>query len=309
MAGGGSKVAIYGAVIANTLIAISKFIAAGFTGSASMMAEGIHSLVDTSNGLLLLYGIRRSKRPADESHPFGYGLEVYFWSFIVAILIFALGGGIAIYEGIEATLHPAAEMHDPTWNYIVLGLAILFEGTALIFALRAFRKNNTGKYGLIQSVMRSKDSATVAIIMEDSAALIGLLIALVGITLAYQFNMPIIDGIASIFIGVLLSFVAIFLARQSKGLLLGESMSKEEIHRIRQILISKGEVADFSAPKTMHFGPESVLLAVDVEFKDHLETDEIERVVLELETEIKTTFPIIDKCFIETVGIDRGRKE
>lgn len=308
---GSSKVAIYGAVIANTLIAVSKFIASGITGSASMMAEGIHSLIDTCNGLLLLYGIKRSKRPADESHPFGYGLEVYFWSFIVAILIFALGGGIAMYEGIEATLHPAdvSELKDPTINYIVLGLAILFEGAALFFALRAFRKENKGKYGLVQSVMKSKDSATVAIIMEDTAALLGLLIALVGVYLTHALQMPIIDGITSICIGVLLGLIAAFLAKQSKGLLLGESMSKDQLIKVKSIINNHPEVADFSPPKTMHFGPESVLLAVDVEFKNNLTTDRIEDVVMQMEREIKTAFPMIDKCFIETVGIDRGRKE
>jgi divalent metal cation (Fe/Co/Zn/Cd) transporter len=190
-----------------------------------------------------------------------------------------------------------------------LFLAIAFEGAALFFALRSFKKHNTGKYGLVQSVMKSKDSASVAIIMEDTAAIIGLLVALIGVTLTHQLEMPIIDGITSICIGLLLGIVAAFLAKQSKGLLLGESMSPEQILRIKSIINGHIEVTDFSHPKTMHFGPESVLLAVDVEFRNNLLTDKIEDVVLQIETQIKAEFSMIDKCFIETVGIDRGRKE
>ena len=186
---GNSKIAIYGAIGANTLIAIGKFMAAFFTGSSAMLAEGIHSLVDTGNGLLLLLGIKRSKQEPDEMHPFGYGKEVYFWSFVVSILIFALGGGFAIYEGIHALQDPKI-IEDPTWNYAVLFAALIFEGTALFLALKAFNKSRAASGNLIKNIVQSKDAATFAVIIEDAAAVIGLSIALIGVFLSQQLQNP-----------------------------------------------------------------------------------------------------------------------
>jgi cation diffusion facilitator family transporter len=213
---GGSNLAIYGAIGANSLIAISKFTASFFTGSSAMLAEGIHSLVDTGNGLLLLLGIKRSQQEPDDLHPFGYGKEVYFWSFVVSILIFALGGGFAIYEGIHALQDPQV-IEDPTWNYVVLGAAIAFESVALYLALKTFNKSRAKNTNLIRSIVKSKDAATFAVIIEDTAAVAGLLVALLGIFLSQELNNPYMDGAASIVIGTILLAVATFLARESKG--------------------------------------------------------------------------------------------
>ncbi len=218
---GKSKISIYGAITANVLIAISKFLAAFFTGSSAMLAEGIHSVIDTGNGLLLLLGISRSSRTADESHPFGYGKEIYFWSFVVSILIFSLGGGFAIYEGVH-TLGNPEDIENPVWNYSVLGAAMVFEGTSLIIAIREFRKSNPSG-GLVSNIIKSKDPANFAVIIEDSAAVAGLLIALLGVFLSVQLENPYLDGVASLLIGAVLLGVATFLARETKNLLLGES--------------------------------------------------------------------------------------
>ncbi len=250
---GESKLAIYGAIAANTLIAISKFVASFFTGSSAMLAEGIHSLIDTGNGLLLLLGLKKSNKPADHAHPFGYGKEIYFWSFVVSILIFSLGGGFAIYEGIHALEDPKV-IEDPTWNYWVLIAAIIFEGTSLIIAIKTFKKSNpTGR--LIPNIIKSKDPANFAVIIEDTAAVTGLLIALIGIFLSQQLENPYLDGVSSLLIGVLLLVVATFLAHETKGLLLGESARPEVIAGIEKILSNNPEVKKWNFPKTMHFGP------------------------------------------------------
>ena len=295
---GESKSAIFGAIAANVLIAISKFIAAFFTGSSAMISEGIHSLVDTSNGLLLLYGIRRSKRSPDKEHPFGYGKEIYFWSFVVAILIFALGGGIAIYEGIHYLQHPQPTEHV-LWNYIVLTLAFVFEGMALLFALKGFRAKNKDK-NLLKAIRKSKDSAGFAIIVEDFSALIGLAIALFGITMNLVTNNPIWDGIASIMIGVLLCAVSIFMANESRGLLLGEGATPEDLLIINKIIEEHPNTSFYAPPKTMHLGPDSVLLALDINFVDGLSTDQLEKTIRELELEISKQRPHINKIYIES---------
>ncbi|MEO6347485.1 MAG: cation diffusion facilitator family transporter, partial [Aquaticitalea sp.] len=178
-----SKISIYGAIAANLLIAVSKFVASFFTGSSAMLAEGIHSLVDTGNGFLLLLGIKKSKKVADKTHPFGYGKEEYFWSFIVSILIFALGGGFAIFEGVFALLHLELATGS-LWNYVVIGVAILFEGTSLVIAIKHFKRPNTSDTTIIKSMIKSKNPASFAVIVEDSAAVMGLMIALLGIFLS-----------------------------------------------------------------------------------------------------------------------------
>ena len=221
---GESKIAIYGAIVANFLIAASKFTAAFFTGSSAMLAEGIHSVIDTGNGFLLLLGIKKSKKPADDTHPFGYGKEVYFWSFVVSVMIFALGGGFAIYEGIHALEDPAV-VEDPVWNYAVLGAAILFEGTSLVIAIRTFNKTHPSG-GLLGNIIKSKDPTNFAVIIEDSAAVAGLLIAMLGVFLSQQLENPYMDGAASVVIGALLLSVSVFLARETKGLLLGEERKR-----------------------------------------------------------------------------------
>jgi len=294
----GSKLAIYGAIIANVAIAISKFIAASITGSSAMLSEGIHSVVDSSNGLLLLYGIKKSKKPADKQHPFGYGKEIYFWSFVVAILIFALGGGIAIYEGVIHIMHPIA-VENIKVNYIVLSMAILFEGSSLFVAMREF--NGSFSFGgLLGKIKKSKDSAGFAVIIEDLGAIAGLLVALIGLLLGDYFNFEYADGIASIVIGFILTGMAIILATETKGLLLGESLDETEVKKIEKILVDESDILDFGLIKSIHFGPESVMLGLEVEFKDSLTIDKVEEKIVSLENEIKTCCPHIDKVYIET---------
>ncbi len=302
MAAGGSNIAIYGAIGANLLIAASKFIASFFTGSSAMLAEGIHSLVDTGNGLLLLLGIKRSKQRPDKLHPFGYGNEVYFWTFVVSILIFALGGGFAIYEGVHALQDPPV-IEDPTWNYIVLAAAIVFEGTSLFIAIKTFNKSRAAQSrNLIKNIIRSKDATTFAVIIEDTAAVTGLIVALFGIFLSQFLENPLIDGVASIIIGAILLLVATFLARESKGLLLGESAHPEIIEEIDQIINSSKYIKASSLPQTMHFGPNKILLIVEVDLDDDLELLKAEKIVDDLRKEIKEKFPKIKEVYIQTTN-------
>ena len=303
---GTSKRAIYGALIANTAIAISKFIAASFTGSSSMLSEGIHSLVDTGNGILLLLGIKRSNKPADEKHPFGYGNEIYFWSFIVAILIFALGGGFAIYEGVTHILHPK-ELKDVIWNYIVLMLAIVFEGSALIVALKQFNKNR-GKKTLFRALVDTKDTPTAAIVIEDSAALIGLIIALLSVFIGQITGNVYIDAIGSVLIGLLLISVSVFFAFECKSLLIGEGLEKENIEKILSILEADKNVTAYKRPLSIYFGPHEVLINLNVNFKDDLISDEIESTVDRIETNIKKSIPVVNRIFIEAETIITKKK-
>ena len=211
------KLAIYGAIAANVAIAVTKLVVAGTTGSSAMLSEGIHSSVDTFNGMLLLVGIRLSQRPATPEHPFGHGKELYFWSLMVAVLIFGLGGGISFYEGVQHIRHPQP-LHDPTWNFVVLGVAALFEGISFTIALRQFLRQARGA-PFWQAVRQSKDPTTYTVLAEDSAALAGLAIAALGIWLSHRFNMPVLDGAASVLIGLLLAAVATFLRNVSMTLL------------------------------------------------------------------------------------------
>ncbi|MBN3923988.1 cation diffusion facilitator family transporter [Nostoc sp. NMS4] len=213
MASDSSKKTIFAAMGANLAIAITKFIAASITGSSAMISEGIHSVVDTGDQLVLLLGIRRSQKPADESHPFGYGQELYFWTFIVAILIFGIGGGMSIYEGIIHLISPSP-LENPMWNYIVLGMSILLEGFSWIIALKEFLPTK-GKQNFWQAIKSSKDPTVLTILLEDTAAILGLLVALIGIFLGHLFNNVYFDGIASIIIGIILAIVAVVLARES----------------------------------------------------------------------------------------------
>jgi cation diffusion facilitator family transporter len=226
MAGhGGSKTVIYAALAGNLAIALTKFAAAFFTGSSAMLSEGVHSLVDTGNGGLLLYGMHRAARPADRTHPLGHGRELYFWSFIVALLVFALGAGVSLYEGIVHIMAPEPVANVKV-NYVVLGLSFLFEGTSWMVALKEFRREK-GKQGWLQAVQSSKDPSVYTVLFEDSAALLGLIVAFAGILAAQLLDMPELDGAASIGIALILGATAIFLARESKGLLIGEPASPE----------------------------------------------------------------------------------
>lgn len=298
MAASGSKIAIYGAIAANIAIAIAKFIASYITGSAAMLSEGIHSMVDSTNGLLLLYGIKKSKRPADLKHSFGYGKEIYFWSFVVALLIFALGGGIAIYEGVLHILQPEP-IANVKINYIVLSLAIVFEGASLIVALKEFSGRITLR-GLLKRIRKSKDAAGFAIIIEDLGAMVGLTVALLGVLIGDIFDYPYADGAASIIIGMILTGMAIVLATETKGLLLGESLREDEVDLIEEIFVKHPGVIQHGVIKSIHFGPQSVLVGIDVEFDDKYTIDELEKEVLNIEKEILDLLPHVDKVYLES---------
>lgn len=297
---GSSKKAIYGAIIANTAIAISKFVAAFFTGSASMLSEGIHSLVDTGNGALLLLGIKKSQKPADDQHPYGYGNEIYFWSFIVAVLIFALGGGIALFEGIEAVLHPHPEVNREyiVWNYAVLIFAMLFEGSALVVALKQFNATR-GDNSFYQALRDSKDTSTAAIVIEDSAALIGLTIALLSVFAADMTGNVYFDGLGSILIGILLVSVSLFFAVECKDLLIGEGLMPNDLKKITAILDEDHEVGIYKRPLSLYFGPNEVLVNLDVTFKRGMTSSQIEAAVDRLESKIKKAIPTVNRIFIE----------
>ena len=291
-----SKTAIFAAIAGNLAIAATKLIAAYFTGSSAMLSEGIHSIVDTGNGLLILLGLRRSKKPPDVNHPFGHGKELYFWSLIVAILIFALGGGMSVYEGISHIRHP--HIADPTWNYVVLGFAIVFESISFFFAFKAFR-SELGPEGILQSIRTSKDPTTFTVLFEDTAALLGLLVAFVGIFLGHVLENPYLDGAASIVIGLILGCVAAFLAFETKGLLIGEAVSPRTLSSIRAIVRNDDAVDEVKKSLTLHFGPNDVLLALEVRFKRHLRSAQIAEAINRLESDIRGKHPEIKNIFIE----------
>jgi cation diffusion facilitator family transporter len=262
---GETRKAVVAAVIGNLAIAATKFIAAAFSGSAAMLAEAIHSLVDTGNGGLMLYGLHRSRKPADEDHPFGYGHELYFWTLMVGILVFALGGGMSIVTGISHLAEPRAPEHVG-WNYAVLGFAMVFEGSSWYFGLKAFQTELRGR-GILETIHATKNPANFAILLEDSAALVGLALALAGIFLAEQLGEPWIDGASSIAIGVLLCLVAFVMVFESKELLVGEGMEKQTLARLRAIVQAEPAIEAVDKLTTMYLGPEEVMLAITLRFR------------------------------------------
>jgi cation diffusion facilitator family transporter len=292
-----SRIAIYGAIGANIAIAITKFAVAGITGSSAMLSEGIHSSVDTFNGVLLLVGLRLSKRPPSVEHPFGHGKELYFWSLIVAVLIFGLGGGVSFYEGIEHIRHPEP-LGDPTWNYVVLAAAAVFEGTSFLIALRQFRAQ-AGGTPFWQALDRSKDPTTYTVLAEDSAALAGLAVAALGIYLGHRFDMPVFDGAASMVIGLLLAGVALLLIAQSRGLLIGEGVRPETARAIRELAMAQPSVEEVGRVLSMYIGPDQVLAIVDVNFKDDTDTGEAAEAITAIERQVRARFPMIKRLFIE----------
>ena len=297
MASGGSKTVIFAAIAGNLAIAVTKFIAAGATGSSAMLSEGVHSLVDTGNGVLLLHGIRQSQKPADEAHPFGRGKELYFWSLIVATLIFSIGGGISIFEGINHLLNPAP-LGDPAWNYIVLGFAFVFEGIAWSIAYREFRKIK-GELGYWTAVRVSKDPTTFTVLFEDSAAMLGLAVAFVGIWLGHALDIPQLDGIASIVIGIILAAVSVFLAYESKGLLIGEGVDPRTLASIRALTKADPAVLRLVRALSMHLGPNDVLLTMEIQFRPELSTTAVASAIDRLDRSIRAEHPEVQHVFLE----------
>jgi cation diffusion facilitator family transporter len=293
----GSKKVIFAALIGNSLIAVTKFSAAFITGSSAMLSEGIHSLVDTGNQVLLLHGLKQSKKPADEKFPYGHGKEIYFWSFIVAILIFALGSGISIYEGVQHLQHPKS-IEKPLINYIVLGMAMLFEGAAWLFAFREFTRAK-GKWGYFEAVQRGKDPSLFVVLFEDTAAMLGLIVALVGVALTDITGILYFDGAASVIIGLILVGTAIWLAYETKGLLIGESANASVVRGIRNILQGYTQIEHINEILSMHMGPDFVLVNISVDFKDNETANSVESVISEIDKTIKADYPQIKRIFIE----------
>lgn len=292
-----SKKAIYAALAGNGMIALTKFFASAYTGSSAMFSEAIHSVVDTGNQILLLYGIKRSERPADKTHPFGYGMEVYFWSFVVAILLFGLGSGVSIYEGISKIQNPHP-VTNPFVNYIVIGFAIIFETIAFSVAYRELRKTK-GSQSLIKAIRTSKDPTIFTVLFEDFAALLGLMVAGLAIYLGEVLNLPILDGIASVIIGLILALTASLLAFECKGLLCGEAANDQIVAGIEDIVKGETDVLYINEILTMHLGPQDILLNSSLDFKDAMSSGNVETTISELETSIKSKFPEIKRVFIE----------
>ena len=303
-----SKKVIYAALLGNLLIAVTKFGAAAWTGSSAMLSECVHSLVDTGNELLLLYGLRRSAKPPDPSHPLGHGRELYFWTFIVALLVFSLGAGVSFYQGLVHIRTPEPIEHA-TVNYVVLGLSLLFEGGSWWVALKAFRAEK-GSLGYLEAVRHSKDPTTFTVLFEDSAALLGLIIALCGIAGAQAFHMPALDGAASLGIGLVLGVTALFLARESKGLLIGEAANSALQAALLQLAARDPAVERANGVVTVHLGPTQIVAALSLEFADDLRTPEIEACVARIEARIRGAHPQITTLFIkpQTSEIYRSRR-
>ena len=297
-----SRIAVYGAIAANVAIAATKFVVAGITGSSAMLSEGIHSAVDTGNGVLLLIGRRLSERKATPEHPFGHGKELFFWSLIVAVLVFGLGGGLSMLEGIQHIMNPAP-MRDPKWNYFVLFAAAIFEGTSFTVALRVFLREK-GDRTFWAALHASKDPMTYTVLGEDFAALAGLAVAALGIFISHYYNLPQADGAASIAIGVILAGVAVLLIREARGLLIGEGIRPDTAAAIRELLGRHPLVRSVGPLLSMYIGPEQVLLTLDVEFDPKASAASISKAVRSLEQEIRARFDKITRIYIEARATD-----
>lgn len=304
---GSSKKAIFAALAGNALVALTKFVVAFFTGSSAMFSEGIHSVVDTGNQLLLLHGLARADRPPDEQFPFGYGKEIYFWSFVVAILIFAVGAGFSLYEGIQHLRAPEPlALYLP--NYLVLVLALGFEGGSWYYARSEFDRRKGG-HGYFDAVRRSKDPSLLVVLFEDSAALLGILTALAGVGMTQVTGDPRFDAGASVIIGLILAGTAVWLAWETKGLLIGESAPREVVEGIRGLVRGLDGVQHLNEVLTLHMGPRYILVNLSVEFQDEARTPQIEGIIADLDQRIRKTYPQVKKVFIEAEALGKGRTE
>lgn len=292
----GSTTVVYAALFGNLAVAAAKFVAAAFSGSSAMLSEGVHSLVDTINEGLLLYGLHRAKKAPDASHPFGYGRELYFWSFVVALLVLALGAGVSAYEGVSHILHPEPAGHL-TLNLAVLAIAFVFEGISWTLALREFRSRK-GNRGYFEAFRSSKDPSTFTVLLEDSAALIGIVIAFAGVLASHVLEMPILDGVSSLGIAAVLAVSALLLARETKGLLIGEPASRRIVDSIRAIACADDDVHGVNAILTVHLGPQQIVANVSIEFEDDRTTRQIEACVGRIEDTVKSQHPAIQAIYV-----------
>ena len=299
------KTAIYAALIGNLLIAATKGVAATITGSSAMLSEAVHSAVDTGNALLLLYGLKRAAKPPDQRHPFGYGRELYFWCFVVALMVFALGAGISIYQGIDHIRHPEPIIR-PVVNYIVLGLAFLFEGISWWFGWKAFAASRRGGK-LWASITDSKDPTNFMVLFEDSAALLGIVIAAIGTFFSVQLGDPRIDGAASILIGIVLAVVAVVLGRESKELLIGERASPELSVAIRETASEEPCVIEVVDVITSQLAPNQVIATMGIVIDENLRVPEVEQLIYRIEKEIRTRHPQLFRVFVRPQSSARAR--
>ena len=297
MAAQSSKKAVYAALAGNLLVAVTKLLAALSTGSSAMMSEAVHSIVDSGNEVLLLYGLHRAARRPDAHHPLGYGRELYFWSFVVALLIFALGAGVSIYEGVAHIRHPEPISH-PAINYIVLALAFVFEGASWVVSWRQF-KAAKGALGYYEAVRRSKDPPSFMVFFEDSAALAGILIAASGTFAAVQLRQPLCDGLASILIGVVLGAIALLLARESKSLLIGEHADTELGDSILRVAGAERSITRANGVLTMQLAPDQIVAALSLDFEDHLTAAQVEDAVIDIERKVRESHPQVVALFIK----------
>ena len=306
MAKSSSKVVVYAALAGNLLVMLTKFIAAFFTGSSAMLSEAVHSTVDCGNQLLMLLGIQRAARPASVTHPFGHGLQLYFWTFVVAVLVFGVGAGVSILEGIGKIRAPHPVDH--IWvNYLVIGASLVFEGTTWLIAVRMFRQAK-GSRGWLEAVKSSKDPTVFTVLFEDSAALLGLLTALLGIWLSQTLDMPVLDGVASIVIGLILAGTAAFLAWECQSLLTGEAAAPEVRRGIHKIVSDDPAVSRPNEILTMHFGPQDVLAALSLEFERDRPAAEVEAAVSRIEAKIKANHPEVTRVFVEAQRAEAHRR-
>jgi cation diffusion facilitator family transporter len=295
--GGSSKSVIYAALAGNVMVAVCKFVAAAWTGSAAMLAEAIHSLVDTGNEVLLLYGLRRARTAPTAERPFGFGREVYFWSFIVALLIFAIGGGVAILEGSLRILNPRP-IKDVYISYIVIALAFMFEGASWWFAVRKIGGSKAAG-GYLNEFRRSKDPTSFMVLFEDSAALLGLLIAFAGISASSALGAPVLDGVASVIIGLILTVTAVLLANETKSLLIGEPANEEVVESISRLAQLDTDVTSVNAVLTAQLAPDQIVALLSVEFDDKLTTSALETKVAEMEERIRAAHSDVVTLFIK----------
>ncbi|MGJ4995280.1 cation diffusion facilitator family transporter [Bradyrhizobium sp. HKCCYLS3077] len=301
-----SKVSVYAALAGNLLVACTKIAAAVWTGSSAMMSEAIHSVVDTSNELVLLYGFYRAARPPDRKHPLGHGRELYFWSFIVALLLFALGAGVSLYEGVAHLMQPEP-IESPTVSYVVLGLSFIFEAGSWGVAVKRFRAS-APELSYIEAFRRSKDPPAFMVVFEDSAALIGIVIAAAATAAAVTFDEPAWDGIGSILIGLVLAGTSIVLARESKSLLIGEPADPELASSVLEIARTSAGVRAANGLLTVQLSPQQVVVALSIEFADELRADDIERAVVAIETELRARHPVIATLFVKPQTAHRFRE-
>ncbi len=299
MAGGSTRV-ILTALAANVGIAVAKFIAAGLTGSSAMLTEGVHSLVDSTNHMLLLYGQKRSRKPADGKHPLGYGRELYFWSFIVAILVFSLGAGVSIYEGILHMLHPEPAA-DPTVAYIVLAIAFALEGWSTWEALKSFNETR-GNLNFLRAIQASKDAPTIVVLLENAGAMVGLVVAALGIAISHWTHNPMWDGLASVLIGLVLGAMAILLVIEAKGLLIGESADPALVEAIRDSAEAHDGVEKVLEVLTVHHAPDQIVAVISADFDDGISAADVERIVRDIEAQVAVEFPVVTRLYVRPVS-------